>query len=203
MGMVIIGVTGGIGAGKSSVSAILGELGATVLDADAITKQVSEPHQAAWKPIVETFGSGILNPDSSLNRRELARIIFGSEAQKKKLEAIIHEKVLQEMDFQINLLREHGYTGMVVMDVPIPVEDGFLNKVHEVWVVTAGEDERVRRIVERSGLSPEEARARMSAQLSQEAYIKLGHKIISNEASLEELRKTVEKLYQSTLRAYT
>lgn len=200
--MIIIGVTGGIGAGKSSVSAILKQLGAQVLDADAISKQVSEPNQSAWKQIVDTFGTGILNPDSSLNRRALARIVFSSEEQKKKLEAIIHEKVIQEMTRQIDLLKEKNFQGMVVLDVPIPVEDGFLNVVDEVWVVTAKEGDRIGRIVSRSGLSEEEARARMRSQLSQEEYMKLGHRIIPNEGSLDDLRKTVEQLYQSAMRMH-
>jgi len=198
--MVIIGVTGGIGSGKSSVSAILGDLGAQVLDADAITRQVCEPHEAAWNQIVDTFGAEILNSDSTINRKKLAQIVFNDIAQKKKLEAIIHEKVLQEMSYQINNLKEHGYQGMVVLDVPIPVEDGFLNRVDEVWVVTASEEKRLKRIVARSGLSEEEARARMRAQLSQEDYIKLGHRIIPNEGSLEDLQETVEKLYHEAMR---
>ena len=124
--MRIIGVTGGIGAGKSTVSAILKEMGAEVIDADQISRKVTQPGEPAWKEITGYFGQEILLPDKNLDRKKLARLVFNSEEKRRKLEKIIHARVIDEIKDRINTLRAEGYDGMVVLDVPIPVRNGFL-----------------------------------------------------------------------------
>ena len=196
--MLIIGVTGGIGSGKSSVSSILKELGARVLDADAITRQVVEPGKPAWHEIVSSFGSDILNPDKTIDRKKLAGIVIKSGTEKKKLEAIIHHKVLTAMKWQIDILKKEGYKGVVALDVPIPVKDGFLNIVDQVWVVTSDYEERIRRIMKRSGFSREEAKIRIASQLSQDEYVRLADVVIKNDKDFNELRNKVERLYNDS-----
>ena len=195
--MKIIGVTGGIGAGKSSVSVILKELGAEVIDADQISKQVTEPNTPAWKRIVESFGREVLLPDNTLNRKELAKIIFRSEKKRLLLEDIIHLQVTRVMRDRIKALKAAGYDGIVVLDVPIPVQSGFLDIVDSVWVVTCKEEERIRRIMLRSGASYEDIRLRVKAQLSQKEYIKLSDDVIANDGNLETLKRNVDRLWQS------
>ena len=192
--MTIIGVTGGIGAGKSSVSFILHELGAKVIDADQLSREVVEPGKPAWHQIVTSFGIEVLQPDKSLNRKLLAQKVFHSEALRLKLEAIIHAQVIQCMKEDLSAFKDQGYEGIVVLDVPIPVEHGFLDTVDQVWVVSAREETRIQRVMARSGLTYDEAKSRIDAQLKQEEYQKLAHRIIENDGTLEELKGTVEEM---------
>lgn len=189
--MKIIGVTGGIGAGKSSVSGILRDLGCEVIDADQLSHAVVKPGRPAWQKIIEAFGEGVLQADGNLDRKKLAGIVFHSRESKEQLEAIVHAEVIMEMKNRIDELEKAGYEGCIVLDVPIPVEIGFLDTVDTVWVVTAEDEKRIRRIMERSGLSAQEAAARMRSQLSAEEYQKLANVIIENNGSMEELKEQV------------
>ncbi|HHW22191.1 MAG TPA: dephospho-CoA kinase [Clostridiaceae bacterium] len=193
--MTIIGVTGGIGAGKSSVSGILKELGAVVLDADRISREVVEPHKPAWHEIRHTFGADVFNEDGTLNRKKLAGIVFSSEEKKLEIERIIHKEVIAYIEDRLKDLKDSGYDGVVVLDVPIPVERGFLDIVDRVWVVFSDDEARVERVMKRSGLSREEACKRINSQLTQEEYKKLAHETIENNGSFDELKEKVTALY--------
>jgi len=193
--MKIIGVTGGIGAGKSSVSEILRELGAKVIDADQISKQETEPGKPAWKEIVDTFGKEILLPDKTINRKELAKIVFRSESKRLFLERIIHDRVTLEMRKMIKDIEATGFNGVISLDVPIPVHSGFLDVVDSVWVVTCREEERIRRVMDRSGMEYSDAKNRIRAQMPQNEYIRLADEVIENEGNLEELKQKVHKLW--------
>jgi len=197
--MLIIGVTGGIGAGKSSVSAILKELGAIVLDADLISKQVVEPYKPAWLEIKKTFGDGFIRKDNTLNRKKLADEVFASKEKRLVLEKIIHEEVIAEIKTQLAKLRENGYTGTVVLDVPIPVKEGFLDIADRVWAVVSDDEIRINRIMKRSNMSREEAEARMSSQLTQDEYKALADEVIENNGSIAELKDHVKDLYKKLL----
>lgn len=194
MRMKFIGVTGGIGAGKSSVSKILEDRGAQVIDADLLSHQVVELGKPAYHQIIEEFGIEVLQNDGSLDRKRLAEIVFQKPKLRRKLETIVHAEVINAMLERINSLKRQSYKGLVVLDVPIPVEHGFLDTADTVWVVTASEETRIKRVVARSGLSVEEAKRRIQSQLSQEEYIRLADEIIENEDSIEDLRKKIEKL---------
>ncbi len=201
--MRIIGVTGGIGAGKSSVSAILEELGAIVIDADLISKQVAEPGMPAWRKIIKCFGKGILNRDKTINRKELARIVFNSGEKKRLLEKIIHGEVIAVIKLKLQTMREYGYSGTVVLDVPIPVKEGFLDIVDSVWVVIGNDAIRLNRVIARGGISRDDAEDRIKSQLTQEEYIKLAHEVIENNGSIEELKEKVRILYNKLLTEIT
>jgi len=194
--MTIIGVTGGIGAGKSTVSAILKEMGAEVIDADWLTRMVTQPGESAWKEIIACFGQDILLPDQTLDRKKLAGIVFNSEEKRKELEKIIHGRVIQEMKKRINDLSTSGYDGIVVLDVPIPVREGFLDIVDTVWVVVCPDEERIRRVMARSGIDQTDAERRIRSQLSQEEYIRLADAVIENHGDLASLRQKVLSLLQ-------
>mgnify|MGYP000940173323 CR=1 FL=1 len=192
--MKIIGVTGGIGAGKSTVSAILGELGAVVIDADQVAREVTRPGEPAWKEITDCFGHDILLPDQTLDRKKLAGIVFNSAEKRARLEEIIHARVIREIRNRIDALRAEGYDGIVVLDVPIPVKEGFLDIVDTVWVVVCPEEERIRRVMARSGMDRADAESRIRSQLSQEDYIRLADVVIENHGDLETLRGKITDL---------
>lgn len=194
MSMTIIGVTGGIGAGKSSVSQILKKLGAHVIDADQLSRRAVEYGTPAYYRIVDEFGTQILKSDNTIDRKRLADIVFRSPDRRRRLEEIIHAEVIDEMTKEINMLKARDYQGMVVLDVPIPVEHGFLDKVDTVWVVTAPDELRIERVCKRSGLSPEEAQNRILSQMSQDEYISLADEVIENHGTFEELDEIVSKL---------
>jgi len=197
--MLIIGVTGGIGAGKSSVSAILKELGAIVLDADLISRQVAEPYKPAWLEIKKSFGDDFIRDDNTLDRKKLADEVFSSKEKRLLLERIIHKEVIAVIKEKLAALKENGYTGTVVLDVPIPVREGFLDTVDRVWVVVSDDEIRINRLMKRSNMSRQEAVARMSSQMSQDEYIALAHEVIENNGGREELEKKVMNLYKKLL----
>jgi len=197
--MLIIGVTGGIGAGKSSVSAILKELGAIVLDADLISRQVAEPYKPAWLEIKKSFGDDFIRDDNTLDRKKLADEVFSSKEKRLLLERIIHKEVIAVIKEKLAALKENGYTGTVVLDVPIPVREGFLDTVDRVWVVVSDDEIRINRLMKRSNMSRQEAVARMSSQMTQDEYIALAHEVIENNGGREELEKKVMNLYKKLL----
>lgn len=194
--MTVIGVTGGIGAGKSSVSTILQGLGAIVIDADQISRGVVQPRKPAWIKIKQIFGDSILNEDGTLNRGKLAQIVFSSEEKKLELERIIHKEVVCEIEERLKTLKASSYDGIVVLDVPIPVKRGFLDIVDRVWVVFSDDEVRINRVMERSDISREDAENRIKSQLTQDKYKELAHEIIENNGSLKELDKKVKVLYK-------
>ncbi|MGI6049846.1 MAG: dephospho-CoA kinase [Acetivibrionales bacterium] len=197
--MIVIGVTGGIGSGKSTVSSILEELGAILIDADSISKQVVEPEERAYFEVIKTFGESILNEDKSIDRKKLAEIVFTSDEKKRLLEGIIHKEVIRVIKERIELFHEYGFNGTVVLDVPIPVEDGFLNVVDKVWVVVSEDKKRISRVIKRGGISLEDAQNRINSQLSQEEYMKLADVVLENNGDLLELREKVKNLHSSLM----
>ena len=192
--MKIIGVTGGIGAGKTTVSSIMREMGAEVIDADIISREVTRPGEPAWKEIVDYFGEDVLLPDKTLNRKKLASIVFSCAEKRRKLEEIIHSRVTREIKERVERLRNSGYSGIVVLDVPIPVREGFLDTADTVWVVTSPEEERIRRVMKRSGIDREDALRRIRSQLSQEEYIRLADVVIENDGDMDSLRRKVSAI---------
>jgi len=193
--MRIIGVTGGIGSGKSTVARILRDLGAKIIDADKIAREVTTKGEPALDELVNYFGPEILDKDGELNRRHLADIVFNDKKKLEKLNEITHKYIIERIIDEVNKLKEEGKQDLVVLDVPIPVEHGFLDIVEEVWVVKADKETRIKRIMERNKVSFEEAERRIEAQKSEDEYLRIASKIIENNGTLEELENTVAKLY--------
>jgi len=192
--MRIIGVTGGIGAGKTLVSSILKEFGAVVIDADRLARDVVEKGKPAYEKIIKEFGPEILDDNLDIDRKKLGQIVFSNPSRRLKLEEIVHAEVVDCIFRKLDELRQNDYNGLVVLDVPIPVRHGFQDVADEIWVVTASEETRIKRVQERSGLDREEVIRRMQSQLSQEDYTALADVIIENEGSREALKKKVEDL---------
>lgn len=184
-------MTGGIGAGKSTVARILKELGAKVIDADMVARKVVEPGKPAWKEIKSVFGSQYLNPDGSIDRRALGNLIFNDEKARAKLNAITHPKIKAEIQKEIEVYRRQEPQGVVVIEAPLLLEAGMEDMVDEIWVVTAPEEVRLERLVKRDNLSREEALKRIRAQLPEQVKFKYATRIIDTRGNLEATRVAV------------
>ncbi|MFC1917605.1 dephospho-CoA kinase [Chloroflexota bacterium] len=188
--MRIIGLTGGIGTGKSTVARFLAELGATVIDVDEVGHQSLKPSCAAFHDIVTAFGKQILSPDGEINRAELGKIVFKNEATRKKLNGIIHPAMYEIVKKQIAEYRRQG-VGIVVLDAPLLLDAGWGSLVNDVWVTVAREKTVLHRLQKRSGLSPAEVKARIRAQLPAVEKVKHATAVIDTEGTLQELKSKV------------
>lgn len=191
--MKTIGVTGGIGSGKSTVSNILGELGAQIIDADIIARDITLKGREAYQEIVDCFGAQILAPDGEIDRKKLAAEVFNNKDKLEDLNIITHRYVAQIIWERHEVLKKLGKT--VVIDAPIPIKHGFLDVAKEIWVVVADRENRIKRVMVRSGLTYEQVVERINAQLSDEYYCSLADVIIKNDSTYEELRRIVEANY--------
>jgi dephospho-CoA kinase len=165
--MRIIGLTGGIASGKSSVAKIMEKLGAVVIDADRLAREVVEPGEPAYESIVAEFGEGVLNPDKTINRQALGRIIFSDPDLRRLLERITHPAIALLAERKLAALREEG-VGVVVYMAPLLIEAGVSSRVDEIWVVYADRKTQIARLMERDGMSREEALKRLAAQMPME-----------------------------------
>lgn len=189
--MFVIGVTGGIGSGKSTVASIFRSWGIPVIDADQLSAEVTAPHGAALPALAERIGGRIIAEDGGLNRAKLADLIFTNRALRDQVNEIIHTHVLLEMGNQIDELTKKKVK-TVVLDVPLPVKEGFLDRCHIVITVASDDEIRIKRLVRR-GLSESDARRRMAVQLSQDEYRALADLVIENDGDLEQLAAAVER----------
>jgi dephospho-CoA kinase len=193
--MKVIGLTGGIGSGKSTVSRFLAELGAKVIDADKIGHELFRPDTEAWHEVVATFGREILATDGSIDRKKLGAIVFADPQALAKLNRIMHPRIQEAVRAQLERYRSQG-VAVVVVEAPLLVEAGWRSLVDEVWVTTAPEATILKRLKERAGLSEEESRARLRSQLASEERIKQADVVIDTDCSLDELRTKVRELWQ-------
>lgn len=194
--MKVIGVTGGIGSGKSSVSKILGELGAKVIDADSISKEITVKGSEALNEIIKHFGKVILNEAGELDRKRLGGIVFGNDLKLAELEKITHKYIVREIESRIQKEKIKNEVKIIVLEVTIPVHHGFMDLSDEIWVVIAEKDVRIARIIKRNAYTLEEVEKRMNSQLSDEEYCKLADRVIDNSGTIEELRSTIEDLLE-------
>ena len=190
-----IGLTGGIAAGKSMVSELLAELGAWILDADAISREVVEPGTEGLKAIAAEFGEKVIMPDGTLDRRALGAEVFGDPQKLERLNGILHPIIKAEMLKRAAEIEEQHPEDIVIFDVPLLIESGWQDAADEVWLVSAPLDERIRRIAMRDGLDEKQAMERISAQMTDEQKAKYADVIINNGGSIQELEERVTKLY--------
>lgn len=193
--MKIIGVTGGIGSGKSTVSSTLKDLGAAVIDADVLARNVTSKGTAALNELVGYFGEDILNEKGKLDRAKLASIAFSDRVRLNALNSITHKYVAEKIYATVELLKSSGKWDIAVIDAPIPIEQGFLDLTDEVWVVSADRETRIKRVMVRNGSSYENACKRVEFQLDDDDYLKLADEIIYNNGTIEELEQDAVKLF--------
>jgi dephospho-CoA kinase len=192
--MRIVGLTGGIGTGKSTVSGMLRELGATVIDADEATRAVQSRGSDGLRQLVNAFGAGILTPEGDLDRARLADLAFRDPDARGRLNEIVHPLVRLWMAERQREAMERG-DAVVVMDIPLLFEARGAGAFDTVLLVYAPEDVALRRLVEQRGMTEEQARARIAAQMPIEEKRALATHVIENTGSLEELRERVERIW--------
>ncbi len=191
----MVGLTGGVGAGKSAVSALLAGHGAVVIDADAIAREVVEPGTAGYDAVVARFGPGVVADDGALDRAAIAAIVFEDEAARQDLNAIVHPLVGKR---STELMAAIPGGAIVVYDVPLLVEGGLAAGFDCVVVVEAAEATRLARLAER-GLPEAQARARMAAQAGDDERRAVAHEVVDNNGPCEALADEVRKLWQRLL----
>lgn len=183
--MFVIGVTGGIGSGKSTAAAMIGRWGMPVIDADTLSRDVTAAGGAALPELVERFGGRLLDAAGALKRADLADLIFADRVARDEVNRIVHTHVLRAIGEQIDQYRRKKEKALV-LDVPLPVKEGFLDRAHFVIAVTAPDDLRVERLLKR-GMAEGDARRRMAVQMPQEDYVRLADLEIKNDGDLEQL----------------
>ena len=187
----VIGITGGIGSGKSTVSRILSEkLNAPILDADKISKQAMTSPEIILK-IKQFFGEVIFDNPELINREKLSNIVFSNEEKLLELNKIVHPYVMNEIAKKVNELKESNE--YVLLDVPLPNQD-FINLSNKIIVVVANEENRIKRVMKRSKLSEESVKKRIAKQMNTENYIKLADFVIKNNGTFEELNEKLNEL---------
>jgi len=191
--MRVLGLTGGIGSGKSMVAQIFARLGAVVIDADQLAREVVEPGQPALQEIATAFGRDVLLSDGRLDRSKLAGIIFADPAERARLDAITHPRIRARMDQEIKARRSGP--GVLIVDIPLLYENARTHSVERVIVVWVDPQTQLRRIRRRDGLSAEAARQRIAAQMPLDAKRARADHVIDNSGSREDTRRQVEAIY--------
>ena len=197
--MLVIGLTGGIASGKSSVSKILSDLGAAIIDADAIARTIVEPGKPALRQIIQHFGEAIIQADGSLNRRKLGDIVFADSVQREKLENITHPAIWQEVNRQVTAAQAMG-SKVAVLDVPLLFETGWDKKVDSVWVVYVQRQTQIERLMKRDNLTQSKAEQRIDSQLSLEIKIQRADVIIDNSGTPDETRYQVAAAWHELMK---
>ena len=190
--MLIIGLTGGIASGKSEVSRLFEELGVPVIDTDLISRQLVEPGEPALQEIVGHFGPAVLNSDGTLNRKKLGQLIFSSEADRLRLEDILHPRIRDEVTCQLRSI-DAPY---VIVVIPLLLESRYPINVNRVLVVDAPQELQRQRLIQRNAISEGEADKMLQAQTTNRQRLAVADNVISNLGSLIDLQAEVERLHQ-------
>jgi dephospho-CoA kinase len=193
--MRVIGLTGGIASGKSSVAGMLEKLGAVIIDADLLAREVVAPGEPAYRDIVSAFGAGILNPDRTINRRALGGLVFADPEARRRLESITHPAIGRKAEERIAELRQSGLPAIFYM-APLLIEAGVTSRVDELWVVYVDRETQLQRLMARDGSSREEALGRIAAQMPIEEKKKFGSVVIDNSGTPEETESQVRSIWE-------
>jgi dephospho-CoA kinase len=196
--LIVAGLTGGISSGKSTVSSILGELGAQIIDADRLAREAVEKDTPAYAHVVAHFGSAVLQADGTIDRKRLGGIIFSDPHQRRVLEGIVHPWVREETDRQIDRLRRGRPLSVVILDVPLLFESGMHQGrgLAEIIVVYAPENVQTRRLAARDGLTEAEALNRIRTQMPIEHKKALATRVIDNSGRIEDTRTQTVELFR-------
>ena len=195
--MQIIGLTGGIGSGKTAVSNLFSDLGINIIDTDIISRELITNDKSILDRVVDTFGNNILNSDNAIDRKKLANIVFTDKKKKQSLEKILHPSIRNEVNNQIHQLnRLTPSPAYIIVVIPLLVETGFYNIIDQILVVMADEECRIKRVRQRDDRNLDEIRSIISHQASDKKRKDIADDIIENDSNFKDLQKQVLKLDQ-------
>ena len=194
--MKTVGLTGGIGSGKSTVSQMLTELGAFVIDADKVGHEIYRPGQEAWHQVIAAFGHDIVAADQTIDRKKLGALVFRSNEARKKLNSIVHPLMFRDIQQRIATKRAEGFTNPIVVEAAILIEANWLPLVDEVWVVVTDKNAVIERVATQRGLSAQDTEARIASQLTDAERCQYASQVISNDGSLEDLKQRVNAAWR-------
>ena len=196
---LLVGLTGGIATGKSTVTGLLANPSVRVVDADALAREVVEPGTPAHTQIVVEFGKDVLQPDGRLDRARLGEIVFPDPAKRKRLEAITHPAIRERFEKIMADLERQGFDGLLIWDAALLVESGGHNKMDKVVVVTTDPATQLRRLTARDGSTEEAARARTASQMPLAVKARVADYVIDNSGTREETEARVREVYRALL----
>ena len=196
---LLVGLTGGIGSGKSLAASFFKELGAYIIDADQLSRDLVHPGQTALNEIIDHFGKNILDDKGSLNRGKLAKVVFQNPDQKTVLESILHPKIFKKEQEEYLKICAHDPSAIVIIDAALLIESGNYKHVNIVIVVRSNEESQIQRILSRNEFSLDEVKTRINNQMSLDDKIKYADFILDNELQQEDLKEKVRELYPKLL----
>ena len=189
--MFVIGLTGGIGTGKTSVSNILSSLGASMINADKIGHKIYEPNSEGWMEVVNAFGKEILNENQEIDRKKLGSIVFKDKKYLDQLNSITHPRIYSEIESELQTLSNNNVTVSVV-EAALLIEAKWTSLADQVWVTVSNENIIYKRLEKRDGLNIEAIKSRISSQMSTKEKLKFADVIIKNDSSIKDLEKEVQ-----------
>ena len=195
--MILVGLTGGVATGKSTVAKMFKQCGAAVINADLLARQVVEPGKPAWRAIVKLFGRTVLNQDRSLDRQILGSIVFHNPKKRRQLERIIHPRVAREQQRLVHRIAKRKPHAVVIYEVPLLFEAGVDKRVDKIIVVTVDRNTQIARLSKRNGLSRAEALRRIKSQMPLAKKIQQADHVLNGTLSRPSLRKQVGQLFNS------
>jgi dephospho-CoA kinase len=198
--MLTIGLTGGIGSGKSTVTKILAELGAPIIDADKVGHAIYEPGGPAYADMIAAFGEGILAPDRTIDRKRLGPIVFADPGALKRLNGIVHPKMFLRMREMIDSMRAAGERKPIVIEAAILIEANWQPLFNEIWLVVTSRERVIERVERDRGMQREQTEARIKAQLSDEERRKHATTVVTNEGTIDDLRRKVVALWSGAVK---
>lgn len=194
--MLVIGLTGGIASGKSTISSLLKDKGAAIIDADKIAREILMPGMTAWVQTVKHFGEGILKNKREIDREKLARIVFSDKKQLAYLNSFTHPEILKEIKKQLRCYKKIGEK-ITVLDAALLLELNLNSIVDEVWVISVDEKNQLKRLLAREkGLNKKQAVDRIKSQMPLNEKLKFAHRVIDNNGNLEQTRLQVDKIWK-------
>lgn len=196
---LLVGLTGGIATGKSTVSEILRQLGCEIIDADRLARDVVEPEQPAWKQIVAEFGGGVVTAEGALDRKKLGAIVFADPERRKRLEAITHPAIRARFQARLDELAAQGFAGIVVFDAPVMIESGNYKNMDRLVVVVTDDATQAARLQERDGTDEAQGRRKIASQMPLAEKAKLADYVIDNSGDREATAAEVRRVFAALM----
>lgn len=196
--MIVIGLTGGIASGKSTVSQTLAELGAAVINADETGHELLKLGSKAWTDIVQAFGTGVIGDNGEIDRKKLGQAVFGDREALDRLNAITHPQIYSMVEGRLEELQRRG-ARVAVVEAALFIEADWFPLVDELWVTVAPEDVVIERLEKRNGMTPEDSKVRIDSQMPSSERIERADVIIDTDCSLEEVKEKVRRIWSERI----